>query len=119
MESHLGRYADTSDRAFAAWNTGFFADGACVMIPAGTVLTHPVHLVCISTAAGEPRATYPRNLILAGERSQVAVAEVFLSASGGVYLTNAVTEIVAGAGATIDYYKMEGESAGGFPVSKG
>jgi len=117
LESHLGRYADTSDRAFAAWNTGFFADGACVMISPGTILTHPVHLVFISTGAGEPRATYPRNLILAGERSQVAVAEVFLSASGGVYLTNAVTEIVAGAGATIDYYKMECESAGGFHVA--
>ena len=82
LESHLGRYAETSDRAFAAWNTGFFADGACVMISPGTILTHPVHLVFISTGAGEPRATYPRNLILAGERSQVAVAEVFLSASG-------------------------------------
>ena len=117
LESHLGRYAETSDRAFAAWNTGFFADGACVMISPGTILTHPVHLVFISTGAGDPRATYPRNLILAGERSQVAVAEVFLSASGGVYLTNAVTEIVAGAGATIDYYKMECESGDGFHVA--
>ncbi len=117
LESHLGRYAETSDRAFAAWNTGFFADGACVMISPGTILTHPVHLVFISTGAVEPRATYPRNLILAGERSQVAVAEVFLSASGGVYLTNAVTEIVAGAGATIDYYKMECESGDGFHVA--
>ncbi|HYR88266.1 MAG TPA: Fe-S cluster assembly protein SufD [Terriglobia bacterium] len=117
LESHLGRYAETSDRAFTAWNTGFFADGGCVMVSPGTVVSRPVHLVFISTGAGEPRATYPRNLILAGERSQVALVEVFLSASGGVYLTNAVTEIVAGAGAMIDYYKMECESSDGFHVA--
>jgi Fe-S cluster assembly protein SufD len=117
LESHLGRYAETSDHAFTAWNTAFFADGAWVMIPAGTTVSRPVHLVFVSTGAGGPQANYPRNLILAGEGSQVAVVEAFLSAHRGVYLTNAVTEIVADAGAMIDYYKMERESGDGFHVA--
>jgi Fe-S cluster assembly protein SufD len=43
--------------------------------------------------------------------------EVFLSVAGGAYLTNAVTEIVGGPGAVIDYYKMEQESSAGFHVA--
>ena len=117
LGAHLGRYADMSDHAFVAWNTGFFADGAYVVIPDGTTVLRPVHLVFISTGADQPVAAYPRNLIVAGEGSRVAVAETFLSVPGEVHLTNAVTEIVAGANATVDYYKMERESRDSFYVA--
>ena len=117
LESHLARYADTSDHAFVAWNTAFFADGARVVIPAGTTVSRPVHLVFVSTCADEALATHPRNLIIVGEGSRVAVVEAFLSVGGGVYLTNAVTEIVGGSGATIDYYKLEQESSTSFHVA--
>jgi Fe-S cluster assembly protein SufD len=117
LEGHLGRYADTSNHAFVAWNTGFFADGAYVVIPAGTTALRPVHLVFVSTGADQPLAAHPRNLIVVGEGARVALAETFLSAPGVVHLTNAVTEIVAGANATIDYYKMERESCDDFHVA--
>ena len=117
LESHLGRYADTSNHAFVAWNTGFFSDGAKILIPAGTTVLRPVHLVFVSTGGDEPRALFPRNLIVVGEGSRVALVEVFLSATGGVYLTNAVTEIVGGSDAIIDYYRMERESSDSFHVA--
>src|SRR5262249_4967964 len=117
LESHLGRYADTSDRTFVAWNTAFFADGARVVIPAGTTVSRPVHLVFVSTCADEALATHHRNLIIVGEGSRVAVVEAFLSVCGGLYLTNAVTEIVGGSGATIEYYKLEQESSTSFHVA--
>jgi Fe-S cluster assembly protein SufD len=117
LESHLGRYAETAHHAFVAWNTAFFADGAIVVIPAGTTVLQPLHLVFVSTCADEAFATHPRNLIVVGEGSRVSVAEAFLSVGGGAYLTNAVTEIVGGSGAIIDYYKMEQESSVGFHVA--
>jgi Fe-S cluster assembly protein SufD len=117
LEAHLGRYADASNHAFVAWNTGFFAGGAHVVIPAGTTVLRPVHLVFVSTGGDQPLATHPRNLIVADEGSRVAVVETFLSVPGEVHLTNAVTEIVAGANATIDYYKMERESSDSFHVA--
>lgn len=117
LEGHLGRYADTSNHAFVAWNTGFFADGAYVAIPAGTIASRPVHLVFVSTGADQPLAAFPRNLIVAGDGSRIAITETFLSGAGAVHLTNAVTEIVAGANATIDYYKMERESCDDFHVA--
>jgi Fe-S cluster assembly protein SufD len=117
LEGHLGRYADTSNHAFVGWNTGFFTDGAYVVIPAGTSVLRPVHLVFISAGADQPVAAYPRNLIVVAEGARVAVAETFLSVPGEVHLTNAVTEIVAGANATIDYYKIERESSDSFHVA--
>ena len=117
LESCLGRYAGTAHHAFVAWNTAFFADGAVVAIPVRTAVSHPLHLVFVSTGADEALATYPRNLIVVGEGSRVALVEVFLSVAGGAYLTNAVTEIVGGPGAVIDYYKMEQESSAGFHVA--
>jgi Fe-S cluster assembly protein SufD len=117
LEGYLGRYADASNHAFVAWNTGFFGDGAYVVIPAGTTVAAPIHLVFVSTGADGPVAAYPRNLIVAGEGARVALVETFLSPPGAVHLTNAVTEIVAGANATIDYYKIQRESTESFHVA--
>jgi Fe-S cluster assembly protein SufD len=116
LERHLGRYAGMSDRAFVAWNTAFFADGACMVIPPHTTVRDPIHLVFAAVPDGPPRATFPRNVIIVGEGAEVALVEVFLSATEGVYLTNTVTEIVAGPGATLDYYNVELESHNSFHV---
>ena len=109
VETHLGRYTSTSENAFAAWNTAFFTDGA--------FFEEPVNLVFVSIGTGEPWACYPRNLIVAGEGSQAAFVESFLSSNGLRYLTNAVTEIAAGPGAVISYYKVEYESCDGFHMA--
>jgi Fe-S cluster assembly protein SufD len=117
VEMHLGRYAITSEHAFAAWNTAFFTDGAYIEIPRGTVFEHPINLVFVSIGTGEPWACYPRNLIVLGEGSQVTFVEAFLGLDGLVYLTNAVTEIAVGPGAVVEYYKMECESSQGFHIA--
>ena len=75
-------------------------DGAYVVIPAGETVIRPIHLVFVSSGAVQPIAAHPRNLIMVGEGARVSLAETFLSVPGEVHLTNAVTEIVAGAGAT-------------------
>jgi Fe-S cluster assembly protein SufD len=117
VETHLGRYAHTKGHPFAAWNTAFFTDGAFIEIPRGMAFERPINLVFVSVGAGEPWACYPRNLIVVGEDSQVTFVESFLSLNGLVYLTNAVTEIVAGPGAVIEYYKVERESSQGFHIA--
>lgn len=117
LERHLGQHTDMSNHAFVAWNTGFFADGAYLVIPAGITVSSPVHLVFVSTGEDQPLAAFPRNVIVVGEGARVALAETFLSVPGVVHLTNAVTEIVAGANATIDYYKIERESCDDFHVA--
>ncbi len=117
LEPHLGHYAGLPDHAFVAWNTAFFRDGAYVAIPAGETVIRPIHLVFVSSGAPQPIAAHPRNLILVGDGARVALAETFLSAPGQAHLTNAVTEIVAGAGAAVDYYQIERESIENFHVA--
>src|SRR2546427_3847564 len=117
LEPHLGTYAAVSDHAFAAWNTASFTDGAWVIIPPGTTVERPINLVFVSEGANAPWVSQPRNLVIVGEGAQVAFVEAFLGVNGRVYLTNAVTEIGAGAGAVIDYYKVERESADSFHVA--
>jgi Fe-S cluster assembly protein SufD len=117
IERHLGRYAVTCDHAFAAWNTAFFTDGAYIEIPRGVAVEHPLQLMFISAGDGKPRACHPRNLIVAGEGSQLTVVESFLGFDDSACLTNTVTEIAAGPGAVVDYYKVECESPQGFHVA--
>jgi len=117
IEGHLGRYTSTSDHAFAAWNTALFTDGCYIEIPRGMTVEQPIHVVFVSVGNGKPWASYPRNLIVAGESSQFTVVESFLGPNDAVYLTNTVTEIAAGPGAVIDHYKVERESAQGFHVA--
>jgi Fe-S cluster assembly protein SufD len=113
-ETHLAQHASTAENAFAAWNTAFFSDGAFIGIPRGKVIEAPVNLVFLAVETGAPWVCHPRNLIVAGENSQVTIVETFLSSSSGPYLTNAVTEIVGEAGAVVDYCKVEQESPQGF-----
>jgi Fe-S cluster assembly protein SufD len=46
---------------------------------------------------------------VADENTQVTILESFVSQGDGVFFRNAVTELVAGDGAVVDYYKLECE----------
>jgi cysteine desulfurase/selenocysteine lyase len=117
LEKSLGQHASVDTHAFAAWNTAFFTDGGCLVVPSGAVVPDTVFFVFISTATADPTATFPRNLVIAGERSQVRFAEVFLTASGGIHLMNTVTEIVAGADSTVDYCMVQRQAIDSFHVA--
>ena len=116
VEPHLARYADYEESPFTALNTAFLRDGACVLLAPGQVFPEPIQLVFISTAREEPTVSYPRNLIVAGRQSQATIVESYLGLEQDVYFTNAVTEVVAGPGAVIDYNKLLRESFQAFHI---
>lgn len=118
LEPHLGRHAPYEDHAFAALNTAFIRDGAFVRIPKGTVLQEPIHLLFVSTARGEATASHPRSLILAEANAQATLIESYVGPEGDVYFTNAVTEVVVGENAALDYYKVQRESRGAFHIAR-
>ena len=116
LERHLGRHADVADSPFAALNTGFIADGAVVHLPRGAVVEGPIHLLFVSTGADQPAVSHPRVLVVAEDNAEASVVETY-AGDEGTYFTNAVTEIVAGAGANIDHNKLQQEGRGAFHVS--
>jgi Fe-S cluster assembly protein SufD len=109
VEPHLARHANWKKHSFTALNTAFLRDGAFVYVPPNTVIEGPIF---VEFDAG-PRAPLPvwhrRCLILVGENSRLTLVENYAGEPGFVYLTNAVTEIVVGAGAIVDHYKVQRE----------
>ena len=117
VATHLARYAKYEEESFAALNTAFMEDGAYIHVPAGVCLQEPIQLVFLSTPRGEgPTVSYPRNLIVAESGAQLTVIERYWGQGTGAYLTNAVTEIVAGENSVIDHYKLGLEAEGAYHV---
>jgi Fe-S cluster assembly protein SufD len=113
VEQWLGRHTSFETQPFVALNTAFLLDGAVVVVPRGAVVKDPIHLLYLSTAGGggglgAAPVTYPRNLVVAGEGSQLTVVETYIG--DGAYFSCGVTEVIAGPASVIDHYKVQRES---------
>jgi Fe-S cluster assembly protein SufD len=117
IEAHLGRHAAFENHFFTALNTAFFHDGAYLRVPAGQVIEEPIHLIHLSLLGDEGALVSARNLIVAGENSQVTIVESYGGLPGAASLTTAVTEIVAEPAAVIDHYKVQQESEASFHLA--
>jgi Fe-S cluster assembly protein SufD len=116
LEGHLARYADIQRDSFSALNTALMEDGAFIQISRSTVLEQPIHVLYVSAPGAEPMATHPRTLIVAGENSQAAVVEDYVSLGDGITFSNGLTEMVAGDGSVLDHYLIERESPRAYSV---
>jgi len=117
LEKHLGRYAQPEGNAFAALNQAFFQDGAFIHVPAGITVDEPIHLVFVSSAKQTGITTHPRNLIVAEANSKLTVIENYVAAGDATYVTNSVTELVAGDNAAVELLKFQDEAAAAFHVA--
>jgi Fe-S cluster assembly protein SufD len=117
LDVHLARYASAEEQAFVALNTAFMQDGAVVYIPRGCTVEAPIHLLFIAIPRGEAIVSYPRNLIVMGDDTQVTVVESYVSPANDVYFTNAVTEMALGQNAIVAHCKLEWESPGAFHIA--
>ncbi len=118
VRQHLSKYAPFADRPFAALNTAFVRDGAFVHVPGKITIDEPIQLLFLATPADRARlVTHPRNLIVLEREARAAVVETYAALGDGVYWTNAVTEVVAGAGARVDCYRIQRESDRAYHVA--
>jgi Fe-S cluster assembly protein SufD len=115
IEAHLGRHAPFQDTLFTAVNTAFLQDAAALMLPPGTALAAPVHLLFISTQRDV--ASHPRLLLLAGAASQLTLIEDYVALHDGSYFTNAVAEIVLEANAQFTHVRLQRESKQAFHMA--
>jgi len=124
LRAHLARHAAYRDQPLVALNSALFEDGALVHVARGVVVERPIHVVFVTTRQAAPVVTYPRTLIVAEAQSALSLVEAFAGlpppgsqppgAGAGAYFTNAVTELVAGENAHVDYCKVQRESAAAF-----
>jgi Fe-S cluster assembly protein SufD len=108
VSAHLGSVVSSED-PFVARNEASWRGGAFVYVPRGAVLTAPIALSAIHSAAGT--AMHWRTLIVLDEAAEAEVWEQYLSADphgGGLF--NGVVELVVGDGATLRYVCGQGLS---------
>ncbi|HLG18822.1 MAG TPA: Fe-S cluster assembly protein SufD [Bdellovibrionota bacterium] len=115
LEDHFQDSAGTD--AFYDLNTSFFEDAALVVLPKGTVLSEPIHLMFVSAPGQNETVSYPRIFLCLEEGSKATVIESYFGLDHQIYFTNSVTESFLENGAALDHYKIQRESETAYHVS--
>jgi Fe-S cluster assembly protein SufD len=97
---------------FGALNTAFLADGALVYVPRGVALDVPIHVVFHSS--GAHALTAGRLLVVLEEGATATLVETHTGPEGQRYWSNPVTELVVGANARLDAYRLQRESTAAY-----
>jgi Fe-S cluster assembly protein SufD len=108
---HLTRYANPAKNAFTSLNTAFVQDGAFIVLPDGVQLEEPIHLLFIASPEVEPFVQNPRNLIVAGNDCRLSIVETYHASGATAYLTNVVSEVIAGERTIIEHDKLQSENS--------
>jgi Fe-S cluster assembly protein SufD len=119
LREQLARGADYNLNGFTALNTAFAGSGAFLQIPQGVRVEAPLHVLFLSDAQEEasPAASFPRLLIVCERDSAATVIESYAATVDGVYLTNAVVEVVLADNARLEHYKVQNESPRAFHIA--
>ncbi len=117
LEEHLGRYAQLDDQPFAALNTAFWTDIAVIHVAPNVSLKQPIQVIHWAAPNDRPVLTSPRTLVVAETGSRVAVLEQYVNLDAGNSWSNAVTEIVAGPGAVVEYAQVHQGGPGSFQTT--
>ena len=124
MRNYLAQ-AEGAQDVFTALNTAGLTDVAVVWIPKNLVVKTPIHLLFVATGES-PVIAQPRCLVVAESGSEVTLVEDYTNRrgaesaekDGGVYFTNAVTEIWVEENARVSHTRVEREGAEAFHVGK-
>jgi Fe-S cluster assembly protein SufD len=81
------------------------------------VLQAPIYLLNISTGSSAPQMAHPRNLIVVEAEAEASVVEDYVSLGGNAFLSNVVTELVAGDNSVVSHYMVEREDRQAYNVS--
>ncbi|HUP04043.1 MAG TPA: Fe-S cluster assembly protein SufD [Bryobacteraceae bacterium] len=106
-------HPDGLRNGFEALNMAFTDRVTFLRVPRGAVIEQPIEIGYNVDEADA--AVHPRTVIAVEENAQCSIVETYTGA--GRYLTNAVTEIAAGAGAVVDHYKVQREGAEAFHIA--
>ena len=118
IEQHLCKYAATEDRPFCALNTAFAGEGAFLYVPANVTVDEPIQLLFLVAPQHTRRVVmHPRNLVVLERGARASIVETYAAVGQDVYWTNAVTEVVVGDGARLDFHLVQRESVRAYHIA--
>ncbi len=100
-------FADSDDTALAL-NSAFMQGGVVVDVARNAKPARPleiVHLAAPSAAA----AVFVRDIVTVGENASLRVIDTYRGPAGLAYQVNAVTELTVGAGASVEWARLQAE----------
>ncbi len=114
VEANFAQHALFEQDAFAALNTRFFEDGAFVQVDGEVVA--PIHILNVATKRDTASAIYPRCLLVMVANSRATVVEDYAGLNDGIYLSNAVTEVVLRDHAQLRHVRVQREEKSAFHI---
>ncbi len=123
LRDKLGRIALGDASGTLALNTAFLQDGYVLHLAPGVAIDDPIEIVFVGVGGTDaPPVYYPRSLIVAEAGSRVTLVEYHVGyagavGQGGVYFSNAITEVEVGQGAIVRHCKVQDESLAAFHLS--
>ena len=118
VKGRLGQLANCESPGITAVNTALFDRGVLIELAPHLTLDRPVHVVHHVESNGEPRAAFPRVVIVAGEGSQGVIVEHYRSGGDSPTLSAPVTEIFVESNARLDHVRLQEESERAFHVGR-
>lgn len=98
------------------FNLAFFEDGVVLDVAAGAVVDQPIYIVHQWGDAATQVMSNPRVVVRAGVNSRCVLIEHFVGTNAGECFTNAVSDIEIAAGASVEHYRIQQESARTFHI---
>ncbi len=118
VNGHLGQSVFLHDNPFNALNTAFFSDGAWVNIAAGMQMKEAVHILHLNDSRSGATISFPRNIVVAGENSNVQLIASYHSLNDAHYsLTDSVTEIYMEESARLEFDVKQNEHQNAYHFS--
>jgi Fe-S cluster assembly protein SufD len=112
----LGKYAHPSKDPFTALNTAFSLEGVFIKISKNTLLEKPIIMHYTSSANPVSNALQSRNLVLIEQGAKAHIMESYTSECEVDEFTNHVSEVVVGANAFLNYYKLQNQNSTSFHI---
>ena len=104
LAAYLEPFCDSEQARFGLLNTALFVDGLLLKINAN--VTTPLVIMHVLTADGANNVAHPRVIIDAAPGASATIIEHFVEHGDHTPLCNSTTQIVIGAGAQLEHYRV-------------
>lgn len=107
IRQHLGSVVDSERHLFAALSNAWAADGVLLHVPRNTRLAKPLYVVNVSVPEAQPAASNQRLLVVVEEGGEAELIEHYVSSDRQQNgFVNSLTEVVVGANAQVQHYRL-------------
>jgi Fe-S cluster assembly protein SufD len=111
VSQYVGKIADHSIDAFAAWNTAAWTDGVYISVPKNTIVSDPILIYHVHDVTAGQVVTALRNFVHVGINSEVTILEKFDSVGSSNGFSSVVSEGVIKENGGLNWYVIQNDSA--------